>query len=499
MDSRYIFQTEKIEDCRSGKAQVLSNIEVCNSISSFIAPSLGPYGLDKLFYGEKTIMTNDGATILKHMNYTHPIAKIICGLSKSQDDAVGDGTTSVVLLTAAVLNALVPFIKDTSSYGGITQVLKEIKSECLSKLEAIKVEFNTENVIKLAEASLNSKSIRNSKEHFAKMLVTTLQKTDDISIEHVCGGSVADSEMVEGIAFERPFTYAGYEQQPRHISNPKICCLNVELEWKAEHNNAEVRINGIEEYQRMVDAEWSIINNKLHAIKESGANVVLSSLPIGDYATQYFAAHGIFSAGRVQNLGNIAKAFGGAISQSTACISLSTCDVYEERQMGKLRLNYFRGTKTKAHTMLLRGPGEEAIEEVSRAVNDAMCAIKSAFKTKSIIAGGGSSDMVLSKLCRDRSFEVAESKAFIYKAMSMAFEKIPATLSENFGLDVILVMQMLRRAHSSSPLCGISLNGVDNMLNCAILEPLDVKRYIVKTAFNMAELLLTVDSTIIEK
>lgn len=496
---QYLFQPEKVLDCRTGIQQIVSNIEVCESVATLLSTTLGPYGLDKLFYGKKLLLSNDGATILENMNFRHPIGKLICQLSKSQDNEVGDGTTSVVLLLSGILNSIKPLVEDNFPIEVIIKSLRDIKTLCISHLETLKIDFTVENIEKLAETCLNSKNIRSDKEHFAKMIIRALSFESDVNVRKIPGGSLSDSGLVEGIAFEKTFTYAGYEQQPKKITNAKICCLNVELEWMRERENAEMRINSVEEYQKTVDAEWKLITDKLDEIIESGANVVLSSQSIGDYATQYFAKKGIFSAGRVKDLDSIVKAFKGKISNSTKFIQLGNCELFEERQMGDTRFNYFESKNAKAHTLIIRGPGMEVLEEVERAVHDAVCVIRTAMKHKNIVRGGGSVEMQLSKICREQAFKTHSQEIFVYKAVSKAFEKIPTQLAANFGLDPIVVVQFLRQAHSENCHFGVGLKGAEDMQSIGVLEPMEVKNNLIKAVFNAAEVILSIDSTIMAK
>lgn len=422
--NQMLFQTEKIEDSRSGIPQVISNIDVCNSVSRLLSTTLGPFGLDKLFYGKRLIVTNDGATILENMDFKHPVARMLASLSKSQDSEVGDGTTSVIILAAEMLNCLVPYIKERYPLERIREVIRELRTASISKINTLRVEYSAENLQRLVETCLNSKSIRNDKAHFAKLLIEGLRNTSDLYISKIPGGALGESVLVGGVAFEKTFTYAGYDQQPKRIVNPKICFLNVELEWKSERENAELRIEGVEEYQRTVDAEWAIIREKLDDIIGEGANVVLSSQPIGDYATQYFASKNVFSAGRVHSLAQIARALKGSISSTTKFLELRTCDLFEERQLGKVRYNYLEGVQIRTRTLILRGPGEEALEEVDRAVHDAVCVLKVALANRNIVTGGGSVEMQLSKMCRDLAFKTGDEKTLVFRAISKAFEKL---------------------------------------------------------------------------
>lgn len=204
-----------------------------------------------------------------------------------------------------------------------------------------------------------------------------------------------DSVLVRGVSFKKTFTYAGAEQQPKHFENPLVLCLNVELELKAEKDNAEVRVEQVSEYQSIVDAEWTIIYNKLELIRKTGAQVVLSKLPIGDLATQWFADRGIFCAGRVASadLKRVVQAVGGSVQSTCSDIErrhLGTCGLFEEKQIGNERYNIFEDCPAaKTCTLLLRGGAEQFIEEVERSLHDAIMVVKRAVKNSEVVAGGG--------------------------------------------------------------------------------------------------------------
>lgn len=505
--NQLFFETEKIQDPREGKLQIISNIDTCTKISEMMESTLGPYGMDKLFTGDNFLITNDGATILRKLNIIHPVGKLLVKMSESQDNEIGDGTTSVVIQSAAILNMLKSIIKEDFPLNEIYEMLAEMKEICLKQLETFKIEYNDNLLINIAETSLNSKNIRNLKTHFAKMIVDAVKSAESgnlnlIGINKISGGSIADSLLVKGIAFEKCFTYAGYEQQPKKIINPKILCINVELEWKAERENAEMKIESIDEYKKVVDAEWNLIKEKLDKIIESRANVVLSSLPIGDYATQYFAKNKIFCAGRVskEDLNRVSNAFGGIIVSSTNYLDncVGTCALFEERQIGKERYNYFEGVSNGACTLILRGPGNEVLNEVERSVNDALHVIKTVLRNKHIVTGGGSVEMRLSKYLKDICSQYKDKKYFICKAISQSFEKIPFVLTKNFGLDTTLTIPVLRKEFKKENFnCGVGIKGVTNMLEGCVFEPLQTKVNIIKTAFDAAATIIMIDSTIL--
>jgi T-complex protein 1 subunit eta len=211
-----------------------------------------------------------------------------------------------------------------------------------------------------------------------------------VGVKKVQGGSVTDSFLVNGVAFKKTFSYAGFEQQPKSFVKPKILLLNVELELKSEKENAEIRIDDPSKYQSIVDAEWNIIYEKLDLCAKTGAQVILSKLPIGDLATQYFADRGIFCAGRVaqDDMERTVRATGGVIQTSVNDMTanvLGSCGKFEERQIGGERYNIFMECpQAKSSTIVLRGGAEQFVEEAHRSVHDALMVVKRTVASASV-------------------------------------------------------------------------------------------------------------------
>lgn len=282
----------------------MSNIDACQHVVDAIRTTLGPRGMDKLIVERngKATISNDGATIMKLLDIVHPAGKTLVDIAKSQDAEVGDGTTSVVLLAGEFLKQIKQFVEEGVHPRVIIRAVRRSLVLCLERISELAVKISKDNaeefrglLEKCAATALNSKLIHQQRDFFSKMVVDAVLLLDDllplnmIGIKKVQGGALEDSVLVEGVAFKKTFSYAGFEMQPKVYNNCKIALLNIELELKAERDNAEVRVTSVKEYQKIVDAEWNILYNKLKKIHESGAQVVLSKLPIGDVATQYFA------------------------------------------------------------------------------------------------------------------------------------------------------------------------------------------------------------------
>ncbi|XP_036322392.1 T-complex protein 1 subunit eta [Rhagoletis pomonella] len=395
-------------DTSQGKPQLISNINACQSIVDAVRTTLGPRGMDKLIVDSngKATISNDGATIMKLLEIVHPAAKTLVDIAKSQDAEVGDGTTSVVLLAGEILKQVKPFVEEGVHARIIIKAIRKALQLCMTKINEMAVHVEAQSkeqqralLEKCAATAMSSKLIHQQKDFFSKMVVDAVLFLDEllplnmIGIKKVTGGSLEESELVSGVAFKKTFSYAGFEMAPKSYKNCKIALLNIELELKAERDNAEVRVDNVKEYQKIVDVEWQILYNKLAKIHESGANVVLSKLPIGDVATQYFADRDMFCAGRVpeEDLKRTMKACGGAVMTTANDISpnvLGKCDYFEERQVGGERFNIFQGCpNAKTCTLILRGGAEQFLEETERSLHDAIMIVRRTIKHDSVVAG----------------------------------------------------------------------------------------------------------------
>ena len=505
-----------------GKEQVISNINACQAIVEVVKTTLGPRGMDKMILDENsTTISNDGATIIKLLNIEHPAAKSLADVAMSQDNEVGDGTTSVMIFAGELLKEAKQFIEDGMSpqviingYWNALQSAREKLAECAIKIDE-KSQSEKRKLLKCcAETSMNSKLIANYKEFFSEMIVNAVEKLDDyldkdlIGIKHVTGGSITDSFLVDGVAFKKTFSYAGFEQQPKKFENPKIIILNVELELKAEKDNAEVRIEKPEEYQNIVDAEWKIILNKLENIYNSKAQVVLSKLPIGDIATQYFADRGIFCAGRVpaEDIVRVSKATGAMLLQTCNDInerSLGTCGLFEEKQIGAERYNLFSNCpKSKTATIILRGGAEQFIEETERSINDAVMVVRRATKATSIVPGGGAIEMELSKHVRKFGMGINGKEQIVVLGFARALECIPRTLAANSGLDAVEIVNKLRQKHDDkdNEINNFGVNcfegGIVDTYSQFVWEPTMLKDNILNSATEAACSIISVDQTV---
>lgn len=284
--------------------------------------------------------------------------------------------------------------------------------------------------------------------------------------------------------------------------------MNIELELKAEKDNAEVRIENPDDFQKIVDAEWNIIYEKLDKIVASGAKVILSSLPVGDLATQYFADRDIFCAGRVakDDIQRVAKATGAVLQTTTNGITedvLGSCGKFEEVQLGNERYNMFTGCETtKSTTLVLRGGAAQYLEETQRSLNDAIMIVRRAYKSHAVVAGGGAIEMELSRYLREHLRTISGKTQMVISGFAKALETIPKTLAENSGMDSTDVLNKLRQKHAQGGAEGMwfgvnVLEGdIQDLYQKFVWEPEQVRLNVLAAATEAACAILSVDQTI---
>ncbi|KAK1390910.1 CCT-eta [Heracleum sosnowskyi] len=471
------------------------------AVADVVRTTLGPRGMDKLIHDDKgnTTISNDGATIMKLLDIVHPAAKILVDIAKSQDSEVGDGTTTVVLLAGEFLKEAKPFIEDgvhpqnlIRSYRTASYLAIEKIKELAVSIEGKSLEEKRSLLAKCAATTLSSKLIGGEKEFFASMVVDSVlaigndDRLNMIGIKKVPGGTMRDSFLVNGVAFKKTFSYAGFEQQPKKFENPKILLLNIELELKSEKENAEIRLS-----------DPLQVEPKL-----------LSRLAIGDLGTQYFADRDIFCAGRVaeEDLQRVAAATGGTVQTSVNNVIdevLGSCEIFEEKQVGNERFNIFSGCPSgQTATIVLRGGADQFIEEAERSLHDAIMIVRRAMKNSTVVAGGGAIDMEISRYLRQHARTIAGKSQLFINSYAKALEVIPRQLCDNAGFDATDVLNKLRQKHAlasgEGALYGVDINtgGIADSYANFVWEPAVVKINAINAATEAACLILSVDETV---
>ncbi len=507
----------------TGKEAQRNNIMAAKAIAETVKTTLGPRGMDKMLVsslGDVTI-TNDGATILKELDVQHPAAKMLVEVAKTQDNEVGDGTTTAVVLAGELLakaeNLLDQNIHPTLIIDGYKKAADKAQ-EIVNKI-SIPVSIKDDKLLaNVALTSMASKGITVAKEHFAQLAVKAVkqvvEETDgklkaDIDLIKVIkkhGKSLDETELVKGMVIDKEVAHS---QMPKQVEEAKIALLNDKLEIEKTEFDAKINIESPEQMKLFLDEEERILKEMVEKISDAGANVVFCEKGIDDVALHFLAKKSILAVKSVSSsdMEKLARATGGRIIASVKELTsdaLGEAKMVEEIKIGEDKLVYVRECKNpKAVTIVIRGGSEHVVDEAERSLHDALCVVRNAIEDGKIVAGGGAPEAEISRKLRNYATKVGGREQLAIEAFAEAIEAIPATLAENAGLDPIDIMVSLRAEHesNSSPYYGVDvLTGkIKNMLDLNIVEPLRVKQQVIKSATEAASMILKIDDLIAAK
>jgi len=502
-----------------GKDAQRNNIAAAKGVADAVKTTLGPKGMDKMLVDSigDIVITNDGVTILEEMEIEHPAAKMMVEIAKTQNEEVGDGTTTAVVLAGELLKKAEGLLEQDIHPTVITRGYKISKDESLKILEEISepVSLNdTETLKKIALTSMSGKSVERASPHLASVVVDAVKEvarmegsrvvidTDDVKREKKHGGSAEDTELIKGIVVDKEVVHPG---MPKKIEDAKIALLDVALEVKETETDAEIRITSPEQMQAFLETEQKMLKDMVEKIVASGANVLMCQKGIDDVAQHYLAKKGILATRRVKksDMELLAKATGGRIVSNLDDLQASDlgfAKLVEEKKIGGEAMTFIREAKNpKAVTILVRGSTEHVVDEIDRSVEDAVGAVSSALEVGKIVAGAGSPEVEVAMRLRKVAEKYSGREQLAIKAFADALEVIPRSLAENGGLDPIDSLVELRVAHDQGKLTwGINVfNGkVGDALKDGVIEPLKVKTQAIKSAAEAAEMILRIDDVI---
>ncbi len=506
-----------------GRDAQRNNIFAAKTLAEAVRSALGPRGMDKMLidqFGDVTI-TNDGATILKEIDVVHPGAKFIIELAKTQDQEVGDGTTSVVVLAGELLKRAEELLDQDIHASIIVDGLKIATEKSIEALDniAIKVdpEKDEEILLKVAMTSMSSKLVAGDREKLAKLLVDAVKtitvnengkyKADinKIKVEKKQGGSISDTILVKGVILDKEVVHDG---MPKTVKNAKILLINEPLEITKTEFDAKLNISSPEQMQAYLEQEQQMLKEMADKIIESGANVVFAQKGIDDVVQHYLAKAGIMAVRRVKksDIEALARATGGKVVSSLKDLDpafLGEAELVEERIISDDKMVFVEGCKDpKAVTILVRGGTELIVDEAERAIHDALSVIRNVIEDGAVVAGGGSPEIYLANVLEDYAKEQPSKIQLAVKAFSEALRIIPKTLAENGGMDPIEVIGELNKKWKE----GKYTYGVDpvggkiaDMKELGVLEPIRVKKQMINSAAEAAQMILRIDDVIAAK
>jgi len=493
-----------------------SNIAAAKAVAAAVRSTLGPKGMDKMLIdgiGDITI-TNDGVTILKEMDIEHPAAKMIVEVAKTQDAEVGDGTTTSVVIAGELLKNAEGLLAQSVHPTVIAEGYRMAASKALALLDGFAITVkptDTAMLKKIAETALTGKNAEVAKDHLCSIIVKAITFVTDadgkvdishINVEKKVGGSVDDSALIEGMAINKE---RAHPNMPKSVKDAKILLLNAALEYKKTEVSAKINITTPGQAQAFLDGEEQMVHAMVDKVIKSRANVLFCSKGIDDVAQHYLAQAGIFAVRRVKksDIENLARATGASPVNSIDAITakdLGTAGLVEEKKVSGDEMIYISKCKNpKAVSIIVRGGTEHVVEELERAIHDALMVVSVVVEGKKIVAGGGAAETELSLRLREYASSVGGRGQLAIEAFAGAMEVIPKTLAENAGLDAIDMLVNLRAAHEAGKK-NFGLNVFEgkpvDMLKAGVVEPLRVKTQAISSAAEASVMILRIDDII---
>jgi len=504
---------------QKGRDAQKNNIAAAKLVAELVKTSLGPRGLDKMLVdslGDVTI-TNDGATILKEIDTQHPAAKMMVEISKTIDTEVGDGTTSSVVFAGALLEKAEKLLeKDVHSTVIIDgyQAASEKALELLAKLAKTVKPDDRESLIKIAKTSMQSKLVSEDSAPLSKLVVDSILKIaekdgdkhsvdlDNLKVEKKAGGSIDDTSLINGIVLDKEIVHSG---MPTKAEQAKIVLVNAALEVEKTEMSAEIRISDPTQMEQFLEEENKMLKSMVDKVHNIGANVLICQKGIDDIAQHYLSKHGVLAVRRVKesDMTKLAKATGGRISTNLDDISaddLGSAEIVQQKKVESDKWVFIEGCKNpRSVTVLIRGGSQRVVDEVDRSLHDSLMVVKDVVENPSIVAGGGSPEAYLAAELNEWSSSSEGREQLAIKQYAEAFESIPLTIAENAGMDPIDTIITLR-ANQSNGKQTVGINAkeskIGDMFRLDIVEPLVVKEQIIKSATEVACMILRIDDVI---
>jgi thermosome len=503
-----------------GREAQRNNIMAARIIGEVLKTTLGPRGMDKMLIdslGDITI-TNDGAAILDEMEVEHPAAKMMVEIAKTQDDMVGDGTTTAVVLAGELLKKAEELLDQNIHPTIIVSGYRKAVQKAMETINTIATPVDIEDretLRKVALTAMASKAVGPAKEHLAEIAIDAVKQIaeqwgdrrvadiDNIQIIKKTGKSLFESQLIGGVIIDKEVVHSG---MPKKIEDAKIALLDCPLEIEKTEISAEIRIRDPTQMKAFLDQETKMLKQMVEKIKASGANVVLCQKGIDDMAQHFLAKEGIMAARRIKqsDMEKLARATGARIItdlEDLTSSDLGMAGLVEERKIGEDKMIFVEKCKNpRSVAVLIRAGLERMVDEAERAMTDALSVVSDVIENNKIVAGGGAVEVEVAKELRDYATKVGGREQLAIEAFADSIEIVPRTLAENAGLEPIDIIVELRAAHEKKDGHPMGVNvftgKIENMHDNGVVEPVVVKEQAVKSAAESASMILRIDDVI---
>jgi thermosome len=504
----------------NGREAQRSNIMAAKTVAEAVKSTLGPCGMDKMLVtsmGDVAI-TNDGATIMKELDVQHPAAKMLVEVAKAQDNEVGDGTTTAVILAGELLAKAESLLDKNIHPTVIIDGYRKAADKALETLEkiAIPIDLKSDDYLKKAAAtSMGSKIVAEYKDYLADLAVKAMlavaekqadgtyrADVDDVKVEKKTGESLKDTSLINGIVLDKEIVHSG---MPKRLEKVKIALLDASMENEKPEMDAKISIESPEQIESFLKEEETMLKNMVEKVLATGANVVVCQKGIDDMAQHFLARKGVIAIRRAKksDMEKLARATGAKIISSIDALTASDLGyaaLVEERRTGDDKMTYIEGCKNpKSVTLLIRGGTQRMTAEAERSIHDALCVVKDLIEEPKIVAGGSAPEMEMASVLKKYAQTVKGREQLAIIVFAESLEAIATTLAENAGVDQVDILSELRtRHHKGETWAGIDVlaGKVEDMTKINVYEPLAVKKQIIKSATEAATMILKIDDVI---
>ncbi|CAL4148845.1 unnamed protein product, partial [Meganyctiphanes norvegica] len=505
----------------SGRKVQLQNINAGKMIADVIRTCLGPRSMLKMLMDPMggIVMTNDGNAILREITVQHPAAKHLIEIARTQDEEVGDGTTSVVILAGEMLAIAEQFLETKMHPVVIMQAYRQALEDAIEVLkeQSFEVDLNDESkTIEVVKSCIGTKFMGQYADlacsialRAVKTVTTDREGVKEVDIkkwarvEKIPGGTIEECQVLSGIMVNKDVTHS---KMKRRFENPRIMLLDCPLEYKKGESQTDVELGAETDFTKMLEIEEEHVKNLCSEIIALKPDVVFTEKGVSDLAQHYFVKAGITCIRRVKKSDNnrLSRACGATIANRTEELKeedIGTgAGLFEIKKIGDEYFSFVTECKNpKACTIVLRGPSKDIINEVERNLQDALGVARNLVLEPRLVIGGGAVEMAVSQALQDKAKSITGVKQWPYSACAQALEVIPRTLAQNCGANIIRLLTTLRAKHAN----GEHHFGVDgesgelaDMKELKIWEPLAVKLQVYKTAVETAVLLLRIDDIV---
>jgi len=499
-----------------GKDALGVNIMAAKAVADAVRTTLGPKGMDKMLVNQvgDMVITNDGATILREMDIKHPAAKMMVEVARTQEDKAGDGTTSAVVLAGELLGKAQALVEQGVHPTTITKGYGLASVKALEILEELAIDASDDVLENIAKTALTGKSADLALDSLVQLCVQTAKSIKDggkvnvkenINIIHQRGGSIKDTKFIHGLVLDKA---RAHKNMPKKIENARIAVLDVGIEVEKTQVKSTLKISSPELLSEARLEEGRLVSEKVDALAKSGANVVFTEKGIDDIGMHYLAKKGILAVRRCkeEEIKKIVKATGAHIVSKVDGVSeedLGRAELVEERGVGNYKMVYIEGCENpKAVSILIYSGAEHVADEVERALDDALRVVGVVLEDGTIVAGGGSPEIEIATGLRKYATTQGGREQLAIMAFADAIEEIPKGIAENAGLDAINIIVELRNKHNK----GLKTYGLnvfsgetENMLDLGVVEPLRVKTQEIKSATDVAVMILRINDILMAK